>query len=349
MLSLLKNCGRASGKQQPATIRPSIEALEDRLVQSASSFALHSVTETGGGSAAFFRMKLNDAFYEKTPQGLLQRISAPHTVTDFSAGLDEKGHAAAFAHRNGVMQEYTENGWIKLNEPIKMRTFAAVDNNHLYAVGQNYALWQYTTPHTKTVFVRMGGQLTRQNVTFGGWKKLTAAHTVIGIDAVTQTNGRDVIFGIDKARHLEEFIPGTTKNFVTITSTPVNTFSVGLDASGFANVYTVISKNVIVPNAPGAFISRWTPSGFTTISDSNIDPLTTLSANKSNQVIVNNPAAPFLQSFVPSTGFQFLPSNPNGVRDVSAAGANDVFVIGIDGSLAEYHPSVFGQHWFVYS
>src|SRR5882762_10078022 len=113
------------------SVRPSIEALEDRLALSASSFNLHSVLESTGGSAAFFRNPSTDVFTEKTPKGLIQRLPPAHSVTAFSAGPDPNGHADVFAHKDGVMQEFTDSGWQNLNQPRPMQHFAAVSGGRL--------------------------------------------------------------------------------------------------------------------------------------------------------------------------------------------------------------------------
>src|SRR5262249_42401869 len=136
-LSML-NPFRSTRTSSPATRRPrsarlEVECLDQRLLPSASSYNLHAVVDAQGSSAAFFRSPTDDVLYE-LQNGTLTARSTPHAVSDFSAGLDRAGHANVFAHYNGHMYMYNEAGWFVLNEPMAMRSFAAVNGGRCYFV-----------------------------------------------------------------------------------------------------------------------------------------------------------------------------------------------------------------------
>src|SRR3989442_129462 len=107
---------------------------------------LHAVMDSSGVATAFYTDRSTHVFLKKASDGTLS-LAIPAQVTDFSAGLDPKGHADVFAHRDGVMQEFTDAGWDTLNEPRPMQHFAAVSGGRLYAVADDNSLWEFAQAH----------------------------------------------------------------------------------------------------------------------------------------------------------------------------------------------------------
>jgi hypothetical protein len=328
-------------RQAPRRITLQVEDLEERMVPSASSFNMHSVVEPATGrTVAVFHVddNVNNALLENTGPGAFQGIAPAGAVRDFSVGLDPTGHAAVFAHMNGVMQEFTQStGWVPLNEPVPMAQFAAVQNGDLYAVAaKDNSLWQFTPIVRTPVTFYFGGQAHQGFIITGGWSERLGANTFIAVDAIT-SHGQDIVVGMNANRQLSWFLPAT--GYLDSFSGSVNTFSVGLDPSGYFDVFVLFGD----PSGSSGNLQEYDPSqgGWQPVifTNGDIGPLSTLSATTGGQCFILNtslPGDPILDEYSPSTGSVFVPGQPLGsILDVSAAGADNVIVMDTSGHLLQ--------------
>src|SRR5437763_2431085 len=102
--------GPRTSAQRPRRAQLTFDALEDRLVPSASSLAIPAVTDSQG-SAVFYQK--SDGMHEKDAGGANHLLfSNPNWTVAFSAGVDGSGHADVFATgTDHTMWEFNSNGW----------------------------------------------------------------------------------------------------------------------------------------------------------------------------------------------------------------------------------------------
>jgi hypothetical protein len=332
--------------RRPRSMKLGIEDLEGRMVPSASSFNMHSVVEATGGTVAVFHSQdhVNAALFENTGPGAFQQIAPAGAATDFSVGLDPTGHAAVFAHLNGVMQEFTQStGWVPLNEPVPIAHFAAVQNGDLYAVAKDNSLWQFTPLVFHPTIIISGGHILHGGYYTGGWSERLGANSFIAVDAVT-SHGQDIVVGMNANRQLSWFLPGT--GYLDSFSGSVNTYSVGLDANGYFDVFVVIGN----PSGSVGQLQEYDPSqgGWQSIINTygSITPLATISATSGGQCFVSSIYPPFgngpvLWEYSPNISGRFVqvvgePLTPgSSVMDISAAGADNLILMDTSGVLSQ--------------
>jgi hypothetical protein len=343
---------KPTAARRPSSVKLGFDALEERMALSASSLSIHSVLDASGNSAAFWNnptpapgtVVYNEGFHFKTPQGVDNVIAPVGAVTDFSAGLDRSGNADVFAHYYGVMEEFTQStGWVNLNQPEQMVAFAAVNNGNLYAVGKDHALWQYYSPET----ISVGG---RSIIKLGGWKELLGPNTFIAVDAVT-SHGQDIVVGMNANRQLSWFDPAT--GYLDSFSGSVNSYSVGLDTSGYFDVFVVTGN----PNGSTGQLQKYDAAqgGWQTINTFGfITPLATISATSNgecfalvNLPIANGGSVTQIFEYQSSNGsFDPLRLPPGAPVDaISAAGADHIFAQenNVFGTAEEYSPSFYND------
>src|SRR5262249_9471203 len=132
-------------------------------------------------------------------------IGGANSITDFSAGLDRAGKPDVFAHLDGKLWVWDGIRFTFLNQPMAMKHFAAVQGGRAYFEGVDHSLWEYTIPYQRTIVFHIGGRVTRQTITIGGWQELAGANTVYGLDAVTQpATGTDMVFAIVQDLSLQQ-------------------------------------------------------------------------------------------------------------------------------------------------
>lgn len=349
---------KPTAARRPRSVKLGIEDLEERAVPSASSFNMHAVVEATGGTVAVFHQQdnINAALFENSGPGAFQQIAPAGAVTDFSVGLDPTGHAAVYAHMNGVMQEFTQStGWTRLNEPVPMAHFAAAQNGDLYAVASDNSLWQFTPPVFHSTTIISGGHIIHGGYFTGGWSERLGPNTFIAVDAVTQTsNGLDIVVGMNANRQLSWFVPAT--GYLDSFSGSVNSYSVGLDTSGYFNVFVVIGD----PSGTNAQLQKYDPSqsGWQTIiSDfAGLSPLATISAGSGGGCFVfsvfngnGTVSGPYLWEYTPNgaPAYLSLAGDPFGSpMDISAAGTQNLVVMDTSGNLAQFSgDGVYTSYW----
>jgi hypothetical protein len=357
MLRSLFNA-KPTAARRPRSVKLGIEDLEERMVPAASSFNMHSVLEPATGRTVVVfhpQDNVNAPLVENTGPGQFQQIASAGAVTDFSVGLDPTGHAAVYAHFNGVMEEFTQStGWTRLNEPAAMAHFAATRNGDLYAVDLHDNLWQFTPPVFHSTTIVSAGHIYHGGYFTGGWSELPGPNTFIAVDAVTQTsNGLDIVVGMNANRQLSWFVPAS--GYLDSFSGSVNTYSVGLDTSGYFDVFVVIG------NSTGQ-LQEYDPSqgGWQApISASyGISPLATISATSGGQCFVlstfdngtlsgTGPAEWEYSSNIPTSGgfVEIIPLTSS-IMDISAAGADNLIAMDSDGGLEQYSGTGYGHDAF---
>jgi hypothetical protein len=348
---------KPTAARRPRSVMLGIEDLEQRMVPSASSFNMHSVVETTGRTVVVFHPQdnRNAALFENTGPGAFQELAPAGVVTDFSVGLDPTGHAAVYAHKNGVMQEFTQStGWIRLNEPVPMAHFAAAKNGDVYAVASDNSLWQFTPRVFHPTTIISGGHIIHGGYFTGGWSERLGANTFIAVDAVTQTsNGLDIVVGMNANRQLSWFVPAN--GYLDSFSGSVNAYSVGLDTSGYFDVFVVIG------NSTGE-LQEYDPSQggwHAPISASyGISPLATISATSGGQCFVLatfdngsisgiGPAEWEYSANIPTSGgfVEIIPLTSS-IMDISAAGADNLIAMDSGGGLEQFSGTGYGHDAF---
>jgi hypothetical protein len=341
---------KPTATRRPRSVKLGIEGLEERMVQSASSFNMHAVVQVGG-TATFFHTQdnVNNPLVENTGPGAFTTIAPAGAVTDFSAGLDPAGHAALFAHMNGVMQEFTQaTGWVKLNEPVPMAHFAAVDNGDLYAVGNDHSLWQFTPLVFHQTTIISGGHIIHGGYYTGGWSERFGPNSFISVDAVT-SHGQDIVVAMNyvpgsfASAPLSWYVPAT--GYVDSFSGSVDSYSVGLDTAGYFDVFVVIGN----PSGSTGQLQQYDPSqgGWQPIinTSGSISPLAQISATSGGQCFVASIYPPFgngpvLWEYSPNHGFVQVTGEPltpgSSVMDISAASADNLILMDTSGALSQY-------------
>jgi hypothetical protein len=338
------------GRQVPRRVTLQLEGLEDRMVPSASSVNMHAVVEATGTTVSVLHIndKVNNPLFEYTGRWTFQQIAPAGAVTDFSVGLDPTGHAAVFAHMNGVMQEWTQStGWNRLYEPVAMAHFAAVQNGDLYAVANDKSLWQYTPPVFHITTFVFGGHIYHGGYYTGGWKELLGANTFISVDAVT-SHGQDIVVGMNSNGQLSWYLPAT--GYRDSFSGSVNTYSVGLDTNGYLDVFVVFGDLTL--GHPG-HLQEYDPSqgGWQPIINTygDLSPTATISATSGGEcfVLSGNVGDDLLWEYRPNSSGSgsfvstVIPGYGVSIKDFSAAGADNVTVMDSNGSPWQYSFSSF--------
>lgn len=335
-----------------STVRLGVEAMEERMALSASSFNLHAIKETNGATAAFFRGLADDAFYEKTPGGSILKLDKAHSVSDYSAGLDTAGHAVVFAHRKYTgpgnvhppsLWEHDAGGWHELKPPVAIQSFAAVNGDRCYAAGADHSFWEYVGPHTTTITVY--NRILHRNVTLtthfaASWTKLPGK--VYGLDAVTQSNGADFVTAIDANNDLQTYANGTWQMLLqSDDGDPLwNSFSVGLGTNGKAETWVLTDDHWPGPR----LVVYHSPSDYFLLNFFE-DDLSSMSATSGGQtfILYNHDDQHEMGRYVenpdagPETYSAFAGnlSRPGSIFAFSAVGPSDVFVLTTDGHLME--------------
>jgi hypothetical protein len=332
---------RAAARRRPPTVRLGVESLDERIVLSSSSTGVHAVIDGTGGSVAYFRDKASNRLFEKTDQNLLQGLAPGGAVSTFSAGLDRFGRAQVFAEYYGKLEFRTDSGgaWHDTLAPRSFRDFAAVKGGRLYAVGTDDSLWKYDSAYSHRVIVI--GPTGPHSVIVqvpGKWTELQGPSSMNDLDAVTEANGFDVVFGRDAHFTLSEFIPGVTSHPLSIANFSVNAYSAGLDVNGYADVFAV------APQSSGpALLEVWHPNSW--IQLAGVDQFTQLAATGNGEAFFAAPGSGsggigYLYEFDPVHGVEPVPSAPinSSPAQIAAAGPDDLFEVGTDGAVAEFAP-----------
>jgi hypothetical protein len=221
-------------KAAPRSAKPnkrttlSFESMEDRMMPSASSAAIHAVADNFGNSAVFYLNEQNHAFYEHDATHGTRMLSGPYTVQSFSAGVDLNGHADVFAKAgNGSFWEFTDSsGWQQLLGSGVAKSFAAVKGDRCYVQFPDNSVREFN-----------GG-----NWLFK-WSWLSGAGTIGALDAVTDNSNRDAVFVKRTDGTFGEVYNGSytqlagTINFGWIHIPVISSFSAGTDLNGNADVY----------------------------------------------------------------------------------------------------------------
>jgi hypothetical protein len=331
----------ATRRRRPPTIRLGVESLDERIVLSSSSTGVHAVIDSTGGSVAYFRDKASNRLLEKTDINLTQALAPTGAVTTFSAGLDRFGRAQVFAMYNGRLEFRTDSGgtWQDTLAPRSFRDFAAVKGGRLYAVGTDDSLWKYESAYSYRVTI--GGPFGSHQIIVkvpGKWSELLGPNSMNDLDAVTEANGIDVVFGRDAHFTLSEFIPGTTSHLLPIANFSVNAYSAGLDTNGYADVFAVAQTG-----DDSAELRVWHPNSWTTIAG--VGQFTQVTATGNGQAFFadsdyGSGGIGYLFQYDPSRGVIPLASAPINAPagQIAAAGPDDLFEVGTDGGVAEYAP-----------
>src|SRR5262249_37385422 len=134
--------------------------------------------------------------------------------------------------------------------------------------------------HPITIYINgrpyQGGYVT------GGWSERLGANTFIAVDAVT-SHGQDIVVGMNGNRQLSWFLPAT--GYLDSFRGFVNADSVGLDTSGYFDVFVVIGN----PSGNTGQLQEYDPSqGGWQNAIANISPLATISATTAGECFVSS-------------------------------------------------------------
>jgi hypothetical protein len=206
------------------SVKPTLEALEDRLVLSTASTAIHAVNDAFNNSAVFYINRQDSAFYERDAYHGTRELSGPGTVKTFSAGVDNNGYADAFVVAgDNSFWEYNNNaGWHEILGPNYVGSFAAVKGDRVYFQNWDHSLWEYTNGV--------------------GFNELAGPGSVLSIDAVTDNHNADAVFAIRNDHSFGEYYGGSYQQLSGAYTIQAG-FSAGVDKNGYADVYGLAGDN----------------------------------------------------------------------------------------------------------
>jgi hypothetical protein len=216
--------GEGRGQARPRQVKLNLEGLEERMVPSTASTAIHAVNDVNNLSAVFYLNKQNGAFYMKDAYYGTRMLSGAGTIQAFSAGVDSLGYADVWARAgdNSFWEWRYESGWQEVLGPNYVGSFAAVKGDRAYFQNWDNSLWEFT-----------------RGV---GFHQVSGPSTVLSIDAVTDNYGKDAVFAIRQDHSFGEFYNGGYQ-FLSGAYTIQAGFSAGVDIHGYADVYGIAGDN----------------------------------------------------------------------------------------------------------
>jgi hypothetical protein len=227
-MQFLKNLfGRASKETRKVNrlhrVSLSLENLEDRMVPSTASAAIHAVNDVNNLSAVFYLNKQNGAFYMKDAYYGTRMLSGAGTIQTFSAGTDSMGYADVWvkAGDNSFWEWRYESGWQEVLGPNYVGSFAAVKGDRAYFQNWDHSLWGFT-----------------RGV---GFNQLDGPGAVQSIDAVTDNHGADTVFALRDDHTFGRYSNGYQE--LSGAWTVQAGFSAGVDIQGNADVYVIAGDN----------------------------------------------------------------------------------------------------------
>jgi hypothetical protein len=374
MHSFLNNLFRSDRPVKPATSRRpprarlEVEGLEQRWTPSTSSIDIHAVTDRTGGTVAFFTA--NGTLHEKTDQGTVQDLGMPSNYIQMSAGLDYNGNAEVYLLTGGnalttiTYRSDADGVWhttptfpsgpgnVGPTGSNYITSFAAVKGGRLYAGGFDGSVWQFQTPYTTTGFISLPGRPPIPVTIYHGgtWSEIRPQFSLYSLDAVTDVTGHDNLFGYGGgAGAIGWFVPGVSSQVTAINggfnwSEGIGqysyTFSAGLDTNGLADLFIkTVDGNM------GTNLFKWTstkPNAVTPISVPGFGYNDGISATTGGMcfftVLIPGNANNSIGDYDPNSGVLIFASQPfagTDVKQLSAAQANDAFVIGANSIVQE--------------
>jgi hypothetical protein len=309
---------RSAQASAPQRVRLELEAMEERMVPSASSLDMHAVKDNFGSAVFYTKFgSTQNGLHEKDASGADHWLLSPGWYRSMSAGVDRSGRADLFlTGSDHSMWEHNSSGWHNLFAPETMTEFAAVKGDRVYAVGADRAMWEYSPP------IYFG------KFHFGGWQRLSGPGTVQYLDAVTQTSGIDSVFAIRQDGSLQKYSQGNwqwlaTPNYFSVAS---STFSAGLDTSGNADFFGLSASN-------GQLWRFTNASGWKALGGAHTAYW--ISATTNGQVAFVNRNDFSLQKFDGNGGLHTLSAVGQKYWEVSGAADNDVYADTFGDSLQE--------------
>jgi hypothetical protein len=223
-MGIFRSKVRSASPARSHSVKPTLEALEERAVLSTASASIHAVNDAFNNSAVFYINRQDGAFYERDAYHGTRELSGPGTVQTFSAGVDRNGYADAFVKAgDNSFWEYNNNtGWHEILGPNYVYSFAAVKGDHVYFQNWDNSLWQYTNG--------------------AGFHELAGPNSVLSIDAVTDNHGADAVFAIGTNHTFGEYYGGYFYQLSGAYTIQAG-FSAGVDKNGYADVYGLAGDN----------------------------------------------------------------------------------------------------------
>jgi hypothetical protein len=222
-MGIFRSQVRSTASKRAHTVKPMLEALEERVVLSTASVFIHAVNDASNNSAVFYINHQDGAFYEHNASYGTRELSGPKTVQTFSAGVDTKGNADVFVKAtDNSFWEYNSSGWHEILGPGYVNSFAAVKGDRVYFQNYDNSLWEYNSS--------------------AGFHQLAGPNSVLSIDAVTDNSGRDAVFALLGDHTFGEFYNGSYSQLSRANIIQAG-FSAGLDKNGNADVYSLASDN----------------------------------------------------------------------------------------------------------
>jgi len=294
-----------------AAFKPQIEGLEKRDALSASSAALHAVTDAQGHSHVFYLNAQNHRLFEGNVE-LNGAHNTPKGVQILSAGQDAIGDADVYVtDSKGAFWRWNEGDWTKISLPHgdKVESFAAVDGGRVYAIFQDSTLHEFDG---------------------SSWSTVPGSGKVNALDAVTDNFHRDTIFTNNADGTFGEFFDSGFDGYYQLASAihvgrytlpGVDSFSAGTDLNGYADVYAELAFGNFEVNDAASW--RYVAPSYT---------INEFSATNNGQVwfTASNNSLNKYDAF----GNLHNVSNQSYVS-ISAAASNDVYMVMADHSLWE--------------
>jgi hypothetical protein len=277
-----------------------LEALEERQVLSTASASMHAVMDNYGHSALFYIDRNTNTFTEVDADHGKRALASPGSVLKFTAGVDGAGKADAFALcSDGSLWEWSESKhWTEILKDAQIGDFAAVKYEVLYVAGLDGSLSVYDPLGVGDV---------------PGWSQMDGAGSVQTFDAVTMSDGYDMLFAIRGDGTFQEYHYGSWHYLSGVDSVAPG-FSAGVGSDGAGDVYGVWPQD-------GSFWKWDFTNHWTRLADAGV--VSQFSATNNGQCWSIGTDGT-LDKF--NTANTMMVVDGSHYNEISAAASNDVFV-----------------------
>ncbi len=233
---IFRSLFRSTRPARPRTAKPTLEALDERILLSTASASMHAVTPAGTSTSVVFYLGQDDCLYESDSNGSGCQVLTKGAVLTFSAGVGTDGYADCFIKQaDNSFWEFTRTGGLNEILPAgnNVGSFASCGLGEVYFVNWDHSLWEYSSKARS-------------------FSELSGSGTVQSIDAVTPYRAGDAIFALRGddtfGEYTQTFTPsgnasGWSYTQLSGAGTVQAGFSAGQDSSGYADVYVKAGDN----------------------------------------------------------------------------------------------------------
>ncbi len=235
-MGIFRSLFRSTRPASPRTAKPTLEALDERILLSTASASMHAVTPAESITSVVFYIGQDHCLYESDSNGSGRQVLTKGAVLTFSAGVGTDGYADCFIKEaDNTFWEYTRTGGLLEVLPAgnNVGSFAACGLGEVYFQNWDHSLWEYSSKARS-------------------FSELSGPGTVQSIDAVTTYSAGDAVFALRGdgtfGEYTQTFTPsgnvsGWSYTQLSGAGTVQAGFSAGQTSWGSADVYVKAGDN----------------------------------------------------------------------------------------------------------